>query len=111
MHTQQKQAYLFVIAARDFASSFGMYMMMPTQLNRSAGFLPGRAAAGEWAADAPAQAAAAGLMGLLLPLVHLCSMGLGAGILFASISFSRSSMYARSAPFGSLQGQRPFLIQ
>lgn len=100
--TQHQQACRFVIAALDFGSSLGRYMMMPTQLNSAPGFSPTGVAAVAASAEGPAAAAAAGLMGLLLLDDHLCSIGLGAGILLASISRSKSSMYARSAPSGSL---------
>lgn len=85
-------AHLFVMAALCFGSSLGMYMMIPTQLNSAPGLTPIGVAATAASAEAPAAAAAAGLMGLLLPEVHRCSIGLGAGILLASISFSKSSM-------------------
>ncbi len=65
-------------------------MMIPTQLKRESWLSPSSAAA------------LAGLMWLALPQVHLCSIGLGAGILAASILFSRSSMYCKSAPLGCL---------
>lgn len=42
----------------------------------------------------------AGLMGLLLRVVHRCSIGAGAGIASFSISFFSSSMYSRSFMLG-----------
>ena len=69
-------------------------MMIPTQLK-----------SWSWQSPSSPGATPAGLMWLALPHVHLCSMGLGAGILAASSSLNRSSMYCRSAPFGSLHKQ------
>ena len=55
-------------------TSVGRYMMIPTQLNTGSGGL------WEWA----------GLMSDRLAAVHLCSMGAGAGMLYASMSPNRS---------------------
>lgn len=81
--------YLAVIFARSCWSFSGRYMMMPTQectSLRSSG-------------------QAAGLMSAELLLLHLCSMGPGAGTSASSKACISSAMKSRSAPVGFLQQQ------
>mmetsp|Transcript_9365 Transcript_9365/g.42639 ORF Transcript_9365/g.42639 Transcript_9365/m.42639 type:complete len:287 (-) Transcript_9365:1073-1933(-) len=74
-----------VMASLEAGSGLGRYMMIPIQLCK-----PGLVRS--------CPSFVAGESGDLLPALHRCSMGAGAGIPSRSIIAKRSFMYARSAP-------------